>query len=69
MYSAACLAFYVFRHATYNVVKNVDGDFWADGMVVVMGVDSGTYKDMQAFLIYQRANEEVAMLKVNLSFF
>jgi hypothetical protein len=24
---------------------------------------------MQAFLIYQRANEEVAMLKVNLSFF
>ncbi|SAL95448.1 hypothetical protein [Absidia glauca] len=59
--AAACQAFYVFRHATYNVIKNVDGDFWADGMA--LGGDSRTYKDMQAFLLYQRAKEEVAMLK------
>ncbi|SAL96278.1 hypothetical protein, partial, partial [Absidia glauca] len=58
-----CQSFRVFQPATYNVIKNVDGDFWAVGMAAVMGGDSQSYKDMQAFLQYQRAKEEVAMLK------
>jgi hypothetical protein len=60
----------VFQHAAdFNAIKDVEGDFWADSMAAVMGGDSRSYKDMQAFLLYQRAKEEVAMLKVCLLFF
>lgn len=52
------------RLETFNAVKEANGSFWSGGMVGLEEADLYKYKSMQAFLLYERANEEITMLKV-----